>query len=147
VMIDQQANEVQLHLLPSLVGLLTRLELPLQSCNGLPHPQIVELYPLSLRALLPNPVLRFKPMLGPRGLGAEQAIVAIKAFKQRLRHVIRQTGVEGLRKRRLGSVGHADQLSGPRGAVADFGNCFRIHGIKTGIAVSREMQVLQQAIV
>ena len=81
-------------------------------------------------------------MLGPRGLGAEQAIVAIKALKQRLRHVIRQSGVEGLRKRGLGIVRHADKPSVPRGTVADFGNGLGVHGVKTGITVSREVQVL-----
>jgi hypothetical protein len=72
VVVDQQADEVQLDLLPHLHGLLAGLELLLQPGHRFLDAQVVELDALALGPLLPVPVGRLEAVLGAGRLGAEQ---------------------------------------------------------------------------
>ena len=96
--INQQANVVQLHLLPNLHRLLPSFEFFFKPQRAFFDPQIVELNPLTLRALLTMPILRFKAMLGALALGAKQLIVAIESIEHRTRDVKSNRGVEFLGK-------------------------------------------------
>ena len=48
-----------------------------------------------------------------------------------------------MRKRRLGIVRHPDKPSGPRGAVADFGNGLGIHGIDPALKRINNIRALE----
>ena len=88
VVVHQQADVVQLDLLPDVHTLLTRLELALQPLGAFFDPQVIELDALALGALLAVPVCRFKPVLGSRRLGSEQPVVAVKTIHHRLGYVV-----------------------------------------------------------
>ena len=64
MVVHQQADVVQLHLLPNVHRLLIGLELPLQPVRALLHPQVIELNPLALRPLLAVPVCRLEAVFG-----------------------------------------------------------------------------------
>ena len=66
VVVYQQADVMQLDLLPYVHWLLTGLELALQAVGTFQHPQVVELDALALRSLLAVPVCRLKAVLGAR---------------------------------------------------------------------------------
>lgn len=86
----QQADVVQLDLLPDLHGLFAGLELALEPALAFAHAQVVELDALALRALLAVPVAGFKAVLGARAFSAEQRVVAVEAVDHRPRDVARQ---------------------------------------------------------
>jgi hypothetical protein len=83
--VDQKADVVQLGLLPSVHRQLVAVELPPQALHRFVHAQVVELDALRLRFLLAVPVGGLEAALGLlRGL-AEQPVVAVETFHQRLR--------------------------------------------------------------
>ena len=90
VVIDQQANEMQLDLLPNLHGLLVRFELALQAGGAFFDAQIVKRDALALGALLAVPVGGFKAVLGARRLGAEQAVMVVEAIHHGFGDVVGQ---------------------------------------------------------
>ena len=98
VVVHQQTDVVQLDLLPHRHGLLVGLEFLGEPAHALAHAQVVELDALALGALLCHPVAGFKPVLGPRRFGAEQAVVPVEAVHHGLGYVGRQWGVQALRK-------------------------------------------------
>ena len=102
VVVDQEADEVQLDLVPHVHRLLAGLELLLEPGHGLAHPQVVELDALALRPLLAVPVGGLEAVLGARRLGAEQAVVAVEAVAHRLGDVVGERGIEALREHGAG---------------------------------------------
>jgi hypothetical protein len=106
VVVDQQADEVQLDLVPDVHRLLAGPELLLEPRDRLAHPQVVELDALALRPLLAVPVGGFEAVLGARRLGAEQLVMAVEAVAHRLRNVVGQRRVEALGEH--GSAGCLD---------------------------------------
>ena len=98
MVVDQQADVMQLHLLPYVHGLLTCLEFALQPGGGLAHPQVVKLDPLPLGALLTVPVSRLEPVLGPGRLSAKQAVMAVKAVHHGFGNVVSNRGIKTLWK-------------------------------------------------
>ncbi len=98
VVVDQQADVMQLDLVPHIHGLRAGLELFLQAAHAFLHPQVVELDALALRPLLGMPVGSFKAVLGARGLGAEQPVVAVEAVHHGLGNAIGLGGIQALRE-------------------------------------------------
>ena len=98
VVVDQQANVVQLDLLPDVHGLLAGPEFALQPRGGLAHPQVIKLDALTLGALLAMPVGGLKAVLGAGRLGAKQPVMAVKAIHHGLGNVVRHRGVKTLWK-------------------------------------------------
>ena len=94
LVLHQQADVVQLDLLPHGHGLVAGLELALEPALAFAHAQVVELDALALGALLAVPVAGFKAVLGARRLGAKQRVVAVEAVDHGLRDGARQGGVE-----------------------------------------------------
>jgi len=101
VVVDQEADVVQLDLVPDVHGLGAGVVFLLQPAHAFLDAQVVELDALALGALLAVPVGGFEAVLGPRGLGAEQAVVAIEAIHHRLGDVVRLGRVESLREHGL----------------------------------------------
>ncbi len=66
MVVHQEADVMQLDLLPDVHGLVTGLELALQAVGALFHPQVIKLDALALGTLLAVPVCGLKTMLGPR---------------------------------------------------------------------------------
>ena len=127
VVVDQQADVVQLDLLPHLHRLLAGLEFLLQPARGFLHPQVVELDALALGALLAVPVGGLEAVLGPRRLGAEQAVVPVEAVHHRLGDVIGERRIEALREQRHAmsfSGGRRSRLPPPRGTRARSSRCW-----------------------
>ena len=98
VVVHQQADVVQLDLVPHVHRLLAGLELLFEPGHRLAHPQVVELDALALRALLAVPVGRFEAVLGARRFGAEQPVVPVEAVRHRLGDVVGQRRIEALRE-------------------------------------------------
>ena len=94
MVIGQQPDVVQLDLLPDLHRQVFSLEVTLQSLISLLHTQVIELDPLTLRALLTMPVGLLKAKLGLGTGFSEQPVVAIKTFQHRLGDVERLSMVE-----------------------------------------------------
>ena len=90
MVINQQANEMQLDLLPNLHGLLVRFELALQARGAFFNAQVVKRDALALGALLAVPVGGFKAVLGARRLGAEQAVMVVEAIHHGFGDVVGQ---------------------------------------------------------
>ena len=90
VVIDQQANEMQLDLLPNLHGLLVRFELALQAGGAFFDAQVVKRDALALGALLAVPIGGFKAVLGARRFGAEQAVMVVEAIHHGFGDVVGQ---------------------------------------------------------
>jgi hypothetical protein len=88
VVIHQQADVMQLDLVPHFHGLLTGLEFLLQPHRAFLDAQVVKLDAFALGALLTMPVCRFKTMLGAGRFSAEQAVVAVEAIHHRLGDVV-----------------------------------------------------------
>ena len=88
LVVYQEADVVQLDLVPDLHGLLAGLELLLQAARAFLDAQVVELDALALGALLAMPVGRLEAVLGARRFRAEQAVVAVEAIDHRLGDVV-----------------------------------------------------------
>ena len=98
VVVDQQADVMQLDLVPDIHGLLAGLELALQPERGFAHAQVVELDALALGALLAVPVGGLEAVLGPARFGAKQLVVAVEAVHHRLGDGVGDGGIEALGK-------------------------------------------------
>ncbi|MDT4839791.1 hypothetical protein FQZ97_735920 [compost metagenome] len=98
VVVHQQADEVQLDLVPDLHGLVAGLELFFEPGHGLVHAQVVELDALALRPLLAVPVGGLEAVLGARRFGPEQPVVPVEPVDHRFRDVVGQRGIEALRE-------------------------------------------------
>jgi hypothetical protein len=116
VVVDQQADVVQLDLVPHLHRLLAGLELLLQPQHRLLHAQVVELDAFALRALLAVPVGGLEAVLGARGLGAEQPVVPVEAVEHRLGDVVGERRVQALGEHgpRLAVLGDHAPVDGAR---------------------------------
>jgi hypothetical protein len=153
VVIDQQANEMQLDLMPDLHGLLMGLEFALQAGGALFDAQVVKRNAFTLGALLTMPVGGFKAVLGARRFGPEQAVMVVEAIHHGFGDIVGQGGVESLRKHavspwsEVGSVLGLQCLvartpalvQGPQGMVVSGGDFFGVFG--------GDRHVLQQAVV
>ena len=105
VVIDQQADVVQLDLRPGVVGQVRGVKFALQPLYRLVHPGVTDLDALALRPLLAVPVGLFEALLGGAvGLG-EQPVVAVEAVQHCLRDVERP------------AVGEAVQVHRPQAGV------------------------------
>ena len=98
VVIDQQADVVQLDLLPGVVGEVRGIKVALQPLYRLIHPGIVELDALALRPLLAVPVGVFEALLGGAVGVREQPVVAVEAVQHRLRNIERTAVGEAVRE-------------------------------------------------
>ena len=98
VVIDQQADVMQLDLLPDVHRLRVGLEFTLQPVRALAHAQVVKLDAIALRALLAVPVGGLEPVLGARRLGPEQPVVPIEAIKHGFRNIVGERRVKALRE-------------------------------------------------
>ena len=150
VVVHQQADVMQLDLVPHVHGLLAGLELasPAGSTHS-SHAQVVELDALALGALLAVPVGGFEAVLGARRLGAEQPVVAVEAVHHRLGDVVGHGGVQALGEHGM-AVGSASGCG--RGTLswhADSGRwpCGTGHRAALSAVACRHLQVLQQAVV
>jgi hypothetical protein len=85
VVVDQQADVVQLDLLPHVHRQRRGLELALQALGRLVDPLVVVLDPQRLGPLLAVPVGRLEARLGLGAGLAEEAVVAVEALEHRLR--------------------------------------------------------------
>ena len=94
MVVHQQADVEQLHLLPDLHGLITGFEFALQAIGAFQHPQVIKLDTLALRALLAVPIGSFKAVFGARGFSTKQAVVAVKAVHHRFGDVKGQWRVQ-----------------------------------------------------
>jgi hypothetical protein len=118
VMVGQQADVVQLDLLPGVHAELVDAELGAQAQHRFVDAHVVELDALALRALLAVPVGTLEALLG-RGAGlAEEAVVPVEAVAQRGGDVVGARVVEALRehgrqpgKDTAGSVGSEGGLT------------------------------------
>jgi len=109
VVLDQQPDVVQLHLLPGLLAQPGGLELALQALHALLDPLVVELDALALCALLAGPVRRLEALLGRPADLAEQRVVAVEAVEHRARDVV---GAPVAERRRAAALGMGDRLPG-----------------------------------
>ena len=80
VMVHQQANVMQLDLLPDVHWLLCSLKLILQSHHAFLHACVIELDAFALGSLLAMPICRLKTVLGARRFRAKQAVMPIKTI-------------------------------------------------------------------
>ena len=72
LVVDEQADVVQLHLLPGGVVELLGRELAAKPLDALPHALVVEADPLSYRPLRADPVGELEALLGPRARLAKE---------------------------------------------------------------------------
>ena len=98
MVINQQADVVQLDLGPDIHGLLTRVELPLQTLGGFAHPHVIELDAFTLGAMLAMPVGGFEMVLGTNRFSTEQLVMAVKTIDHRFRNVAHMGGIETMGK-------------------------------------------------
>ena len=98
MVVHQQADEVQLDLLPHLHGLLMGFELALQTVGAFFDAQIVKRDALALSALLAMPIGGFKAVFGPRRFSPEKPIVVVETVHHGFGDVVGQGGVESLGK-------------------------------------------------
>ncbi len=98
VVIGQQADVVQLGLLPDFHGLVAGIEFVLQPFGGFVHPLVVEGDALALRCLLPGPVGPLEPLLGRSAHLAEQAVMAIEAVEHGTGHGKSHGGIKARRE-------------------------------------------------
>jgi hypothetical protein len=98
VVVGQQADVVQLGLLPGVHAQRVDVEVLPQLVHGLVHALVVELDALRLRLLLAVPVGLLEALLRQRRGLAEQAVVALEAVQQRLRDVEGQLVGEAVRE-------------------------------------------------
>ena len=87
VVVGQQADVVQLDLLPHVHRQRARVELGLQPLSTFIDALVVELDALALRPLLAVPVCPFEALLGLRTRLAKQPVVAVEAVEHRLSDV------------------------------------------------------------
>lgn len=98
VVVHEQADVVQLDLVPHVHGLAARVELFFEPVHAFAHTQVVKLDALALRALLRVPVGRLEAVLGARRFGAKEAVVAVEAVHHGLGDAIGLGCVEALGK-------------------------------------------------
>ena len=98
VVVDQEADEVQLDLVPDLHRLLAGPEFLLEPRHRLADAQVVELDALALGALLAVPVGGLEAVLGARRLGAKEPVVPIEAVAHRPCDVVGERRIEALRE-------------------------------------------------
>ncbi len=101
VVIGQQADVVQLDLLPDLVFDIFRVVFVFQDHAGFAYPLVVEVDAVALQLQQAMPVGRFELQLGLMAHLAEQPVVLVKPVQHGPGHV-----VGDLRGQQLGEVGH-----------------------------------------
>ncbi|MNR32893.1 hypothetical protein D3C85_1505220 [compost metagenome] len=89
LVVGQEADEVQLGLLPDLVVQQIGVVLVLQALHRLVHSLVVELDAVAHQLLHPLPVRRLEQRLGLLADRAEQPVVAVEAVHQGLRDLAR----------------------------------------------------------
>ena len=98
ILIDHQADVVQLDLLPYRHRLLAGCKFAFEPFNAGAHLQVIKLYALSLGLLLALPIHGLKALLGVGSHRIEHAVVEVEAMHESLCNGIGLGGVQSLRK-------------------------------------------------
>jgi hypothetical protein len=94
LVIEQEADEQELHLLPG--GVIERVdgEFVTQALNAFVHPVVVKADALLHRTMDARPVAVFETPLGSAAGFAEQPVVAVEALDQHQRDLVRRSAIQ-----------------------------------------------------